>query len=54
MRHMGDYVIVGPPAKVSELTEDMGHIMLLRDVPFLEPGKPPVKFLGWMLERTVN
>ena len=54
MRHMDDYVIVGPPAKVSELTEDMGHTMLLRDVQFLEPGKPPVKFLGWMLERTVN
>ena len=41
-------------AKVSELTEDMGHTMLLRDVQFLEPGKPPVKFLGWMLERTIN
>ena len=55
MRHMDDYVIVGPPAKVSEVTEDMeGHTMLLRDVQFLEPGKPPVKFLGWMLERTVN
>ena len=54
MRHMDDYVIVGPPAKVSELTEDMGHTMLLRDVQFLEPGKPPVKFLGWMLERTIN
>ena len=40
--------------KVRELTEDMGHTMLLRDVQFLEPGKPPVKFLGWMLERTVN
>ena len=45
---------VGPHAKVSELTEDMGHTMLLRDVQFLEPSKPPVKLLGWMLERTVN
>ena len=51
---MDDDVIVGPPAKVSELTQDMGHTMLLRDVQFLEPGKPPVKFLGWMLERTVS
>ena len=54
MRHMDDYVVVGPHAKVSELTEDVGHTKLLRDVQFLEPGKPPVKFLGWMLERTVN
>ena len=54
MRHMDDYVVVGPHTKVSELTEDMGHTMLLRDVQFLEPGTPPVKFLGWMLERTVN
>ena len=51
---MDDYVVVGPHAKVSELTEDMGYTMLLRDVQFLEPGKPSVKLLGWMLERTVN
>ena len=51
---MGDYVIVGSLAKVKELTEDMGRTMLLRDVQFLEPGKPPVKFLGLMLERTVD
>ena len=30
------------------------HHALQRDVQFLEPGKPPVKFLGWMLERTIN
>ena len=54
MRHMDDYVIVGPLAKVKKLTEDMERIMLLRDVQFLELGKPPVKFLGWMLERSVG
>ena len=26
MRHMDDYVVVGPPAKVSELTEDVGQV----------------------------
>ena len=51
MRHMDDYVTVGPQTKVGELTEDMGHTMLVRYVQVLEPGKPPVKFLGWMLER---
>ena len=54
MRHMDDYVTVGPQTKVGELTEDMGHTMLVRYVQVLEPGKPPVKFLGWMLERTVD
>ena len=54
MRHMDDYEVVGPHTKVRELTEDMGHTTLLRDAQFLGPGKPPVKFLGWMLERTVN
>ena len=38
MRHMDDYVIVGPQTKVRELTEDVGHTMLLRDVQVLEPG----------------
>ena len=38
---MDDFVIVG-------------RTMLLRDVQFLEPGKPPVKFLVWVLERTVD
>ena len=52
MRHMDDCVIVGPQTKVRELTEDMGNTMLLRDVQVLEPGKPPAKFVGWMLERT--
>ena len=32
----------------------MGHTVLLRDVQVLEPGKSPVKFLGWMLERAVD
>ena len=41
MRHIDDFVIVG-------------RTMLLRDVQFLEPGKPPVKFLVWVLERTVD
>ena len=54
MRHMDDYVIVGPQTKLRELTEDMGNTMLLLDVQALEPGKPPLKFLGWMLERTVD
>ena len=45
-----DYVVVGPPVKVKELTEDMEHTMLQRDVQFLEQGTPPAnaKFLGWM------
>ena len=51
---MDDHVLVGPRTKVRELTEDMGNTMLLRDVQVLEPSKPPVKFLGWMLERTVD
>ena len=34
MRHMDDYVIVGPLDKAMELTEDMGRTMLLRDVQF--------------------
>ena len=51
---MDDYVVVSPHTKVRELTEDIGLTMLLRDVQFLEPGKPPLKFLGWMLERTDN
>ena len=54
MRHMDVYVVVGPQAKVKELTEDMGHTMLLRDVQVSEPGKSPVKFLGWMHERTAD
>ena len=54
MRHMDDFAIVGPLDKAMELTEEMGHTMLLRDVQFLELGKRPVKFLGWMLERTVD
>ena len=41
MRHIDDFVIVG-------------RTMLLRDVQFLEPGKPPVKFLVWVLEETVD
>ena len=32
----------------------MGNTMLMREVQVLEPGKPPVKFLGWLLERTVD
>ena len=37
MRHMDDYVVVGPRTKVKELTEDIGHTTLLRDdVQFLE------------------
>ena len=51
---MDYYVVVGPHTKVRELTKDMGHTMFLRDVQILERGKPPVNFLGWMLERTVN
>ena len=47
-------MIVGPQSKVRELTEDMGNTMLLRDVQVLEPGKPPVKFLGWVLQTTVD
>ena len=34
MRHMDDYVIVGPVDKAMVLTEDMGRTMLLRDVQF--------------------
>ena len=44
----------GPADQVRELTGDMGNTMLVRDVQVLEPGEPPVKFLGWMLERTVD
>ena len=51
---MDDCVIVGPLAKVKKLTEDLGRTMLLRDVQFLEPGRPSVKFLGSMVERTVD
>ena len=54
MPHMDYYVIVGPQTKVRELREDMEHTTLLRGVQVLEPGKPPVKFFGWMLERTVD
>ena len=36
---------------LEHLTSDMATTMLLRDVQFLEVGKPPVKFLGLMLSR---
>ena len=42
-----------PLDKVKELNEDTGRTMLLRDVQLLELGRSPVKFLGWMLERTL-
>ena len=32
----------------------MEHTMLLKVMQFLEPGKAPVRFLGWMLEKTVD
>ena len=51
---MDDYVIVGPLAMAKKLTEDLERIMLLRDMQFLELGKLPANFLGWMLERTVD
>jgi hypothetical protein len=54
LRHMDDYLCVGPYEKVKNLTDDMGHTLLLRDVLFLEVGQPPVKFLGWMLQRVAE
>eukprot|EP00975_Prorocentrum_lima_P023607 4968872-Prorocentrum_lima.AAC.1 len=54
MRHMDDYLVIGPQAKVKEITDDMAKTMLLRDVRFLEVGDEPVRFLGWMLSRTTE
>ena len=46
----------GPPANVKEVTGDMETTTLLRDVQFLKPGKPPVKFMGWTVDgfRLIN
>eukprot|EP00975_Prorocentrum_lima_P034592 7271374-Prorocentrum_lima.AAC.1 len=51
---MDDYLVIGPQARVKELTDDMAKTMLLRDVRFLEVGDEPVRFLGWMLSRTTE
>ena len=51
MRHMDDCLLVGPQSPLADLTESMKDTMLLRDIQFLEVGQPPVKFLGWMIQR---
>ena len=54
MRHMDDYVVVGLLARVKKADRRHGTYHALEDVQFLDPGESPGKFLGWMLERTVN
>ena len=54
LRHMDDYLMIGPRSDLQKLTADMADTMLLRDVKFLEVGEAPVQFLGLMMGRTAE
>ena len=51
LRHMDDYLFVGPRRHLEHLTEDMATTMLLRGVQFVDVGKPPIRFLGLVIDR---
>jgi hypothetical protein len=51
MRHMDDYLMVGPRPRQEKLHEGMVEKMLLRDISFLDEPGDSAQFLGWVLTR---
>ena len=52
MRHMDDYLMVGPRSSLQALHEGMEKKMKLRDIAYLDNPGDSVQFLGWILTRT--
>ena len=46
LRHMDDFLFIGPASAVHELTEHMARTILLRDIVFLTQPGDKVQFLG--------
>eukprot|EP00974_Lingulodinium_polyedra_P076883 7442905-Lingulodinium_polyedra.AAC.1 len=51
---MDDFLMVAPAKQLRELTSDMGHTLLLRDVAFLERPGDEVQFLGRVLRKQLG
>ena len=51
MRHMDDYLGVGPPELLKETADVMKETLLLRDITYLEHSGDSVQFLGAVLAR---
>jgi hypothetical protein len=54
LRHMDDYLMVGPRRGLEELQNGMMSTMKLRDIVYLDEPGSSVQFLGWILARTLK
>ena len=52
LRHMDDYLMVGPRRNLDEIHEGMASKMKLRDITYVDTAGDSVQFLGWILTRT--
>ena len=54
MRHMDDFLQIGPRAELEAIQKTMKDQMLLRDIVFLDAPGDTVQFLGWQISRTAQ
>ena len=54
MRHMDDFLMIGPKNELEGIHNEMKVQMLLRDIVFLDLPGDNVQFLGWQLARTAR
>jgi hypothetical protein len=54
MRHMGDFLQIGPKHELEKVQRQMSKEMLLRDIIYLDKPGDTVQFLGWQITRTMH
>jgi hypothetical protein len=52
MRHMDDFLQIGPKRELEKVQGQMSKEMLLRDIVYLDKPGDTVQFLGWQITRT--
>ncbi len=54
VRHMDDFLQIGPKRELRTVQEKMKDEMLLRDIVYLDMPGDTVQFLGWRITRTAG
>ena len=54
MRHMDDFLQIGPKHELEKVQRQMSKEMLLRDIVYLDKPGDTVQFLGWQITRTMH
>ena len=54
VRHMDDFLQIGPKRELKTVQEKMKDEMLLRDIVYLDKPGDTVQFLGWRITRTAG